>query len=65
MKCKEQMSHAEGLNKPITFVSPSEYPNKYEFNLNLNQSHLKDLITHNNPTKFDHNAQYRSKHDLK
>ena len=53
------------LNQAIVFVSPSQYPTKYEFNIEENKSQFCDYLDRTHINKLDMNAQYIVKHDMK
>jgi hypothetical protein len=54
-----------GLNQAIVFVSPSQYPTKYEFNTAEKKSQFSDFLERTHINKLDMNAQYIVKHDEK
>ncbi len=65
LKCRERIEGLANLNQAIVFVSPSQYPSKYEFNIDTNQSSFTDFMTRTRVNKLDMNAQYVVKHDIK
>ena len=65
MKCKERMETLGGLNQAIVFVSPSQYPTKYEFNTESNRSNFSDFLHRATISKLDMKAQYIVKHNIK
>lgn len=65
LKCKERVESLTGLNQAIVFVSPSQYPNKYEFKTEEKKSQFSDFLERTHINKLDMNAQYIVKHDLK
>ena len=64
-KCKERIDTLMGLNQAIVFVSPSQYPTKYEFNTAEKKSQFSDFLERTHINKLDMNAQYIVKHDEK
>jgi hypothetical protein len=64
-KCKEKIETLSGLNQAIVFVSPGQYPKKYEFDLDQNKSHFSDFLAYTQVHKMDMKAQYIVKHDIK
>lgn len=65
LKCKERVESLTGLNQAIVFVSPSQYPNKYEFKTEEKKSQFSDFLERTHINKLDMNAQYIVKHDIK
>jgi hypothetical protein len=63
-KCRERMEQLAGLNQAIVFVSPSQYPTKYEFDIEQKKSGFSDLMQRTQVTKLDMNAQYIVKHEI-
>ena len=53
------------MNQAIVFVSPSQYPTKYEFNMEANRSRFNDFLNRTQVNKLDMNAQYIVKHEIK
>lgn len=64
-KCKERLEGLAGLNQAIVFVSPSQYPRKYDFNRAENHSQFGDFLARTQVHKLDMNAQYIVKHDVR
>ena len=65
LKCKERMETLGSLNQAIVFVSPSQYPTKYEFNSEANRSRFSDFLHRASIHKLDMKAQYVVKHDIR
>ena len=53
-----------GLNQAIVFVSPSQYPTKYDFNTEEKKSKFSDYLERTHINKLDMKAQYIVKHDI-
>lgn len=64
-KCKERIETLTGLNQAIVFVSPSQYPTKYEFKTEEKKSQFSDYLERTHINKLDMNAQYIVKHEVK
>ena len=64
-KCKQRMEELSGLNQAIVFVSPAQYPSKYQFDIEKKKSGFCDLLKKTQVTKLDMNAQYVVKHEIK
>ena len=44
MKCKQRIETLSGMNQAIVFVSPGQYPKKYEFDISQKKSNFSDLL---------------------
>lgn len=65
LKCKQKMENLSSINQAIVFVSPGQYPRKYEFDIEQNKSNFSDFLAYTQVNKMDMKAQYIVKHDIK
>jgi hypothetical protein len=65
LACKQRVDTLSSLNQAIVFVSPGQYPKKYEFNIEQNKSRFSDFLDPSQLHKMDMQAQYIVKHDIK
>lgn len=59
------MENLSSINQAIVFVSPGQYPRKYEFDIEQNKSNFSDFLAYTQVNKMDMKAQYIVKHDIK
>jgi hypothetical protein len=64
MSCKDKISHLEGTNQALIFVSPGQYPKKYKFDPERNVSIFKEYLLKTKINKLDMNAHYQVKHEI-